>query len=187
MMDLFRKDKEVEQIFYILIIALVLFIALIIGIKILLSPIFWIILGLVIIVYHFANYMDKKSKGFIASTLGYVTLDGVNPSKVAVIYLYPNKITVNDIQFIPINRVLNASFKKTTKVVKGYKDDTKNHTHFLTIHYSDKDGKLSSFTCTSRLNNIVLNVNYEKMKRKINMQVGYIPPRVTYPDKSYEL
>ncbi|MEH7014816.1 hypothetical protein V7087_29115 [Neobacillus niacini] len=173
---------------FIVLIPFVALSLLLVGVQILSSPIFWIILVLIAIGFIAFDRNDKKRKGYLTSTIGYIYLEGVDPSKMSILRLYPDKITINDIQTIPIDRVKKATFETVTRVFRGYKGiPVKEHTYTLTIHYSNREGKQDCFTCRSKVNQGNLHMDYMRMEQKINKLIGYLPPKENFPNKPYKL
>lgn len=142
------------------------------------------VLGMLVgfsIIFH----LYRKERGYLHSTVGYITLEGVNPAITSSLYLYPDKITINDVQIIPIKRVLKASSYETSKALNRT-TPLKRYIYYLTIEFIDKEGKIKSIKCYSKINQRGAYMSYLEIERKINKLIGYVPP-TSYPDKPYEL
>lgn len=160
---------------------------LIVGLQLLSSPVFWIILSLVVMSFLVYIIFDKKKKGYLKGIVGYVSLEGVDPSKLSFLRLYPDKITIDDIQSVPIKRVNKATFEILTNRIRNYGVQIKRHTYVLKIHFMDKDENLSCIICRSKVDQVSAHNAYMGMEHKINKQIGYEHPKPNYPDKPYEL
>ncbi|MCL6572900.1 MAG: hypothetical protein K6T88_14650 [Bacillus sp. (in: Bacteria)] len=179
--------QVIPLVIIIILIPFVLLPILFVGLQILLSPPFWIILVIVIAGVLSFYLMDKKRKGYLSSTFGYIALEGVDSSKMSILRLYPDNITVNDVQIIPIERVKKAAFDTQTRVIRGYRTQVKEHTYVLTIQFINKIGNENYLTCRSKVNQGGLHYEYMQMEQKINKQVGYVKPKQDYPNKPHEL
>lgn len=147
-----------------------------------------LVLGLLIgvtIIFHQYEKIKKDEKGYLYSTVGYITLEGVDSSKMSMLYLYPDKITINDIQIIPIERVKHATFTMGSKSI-DYRTPLKRRMYFLTIEFKDKKGKINYIKCHSKKNQHSMHSDYMNMELKINNHIGYVPPKL-YQNKPYEL
>jgi hypothetical protein len=152
------------------------------------SKVFWIVL-LLLIIFSFAySYFDQKEKGYLYMISGYVTCKDVDSSKISRVILYPDRITINDIQTIPISRVQKA-FTLThdnSFVYRGHKIHRKSYS--IVVNYKDKNGLDASFSCRTKDNPFEGGVFFEEMKRKINQLVGYKEvSKDELPTKPYEL
>lgn len=98
------------------------------------------------IIFH----LNKKERGYLHSTVGYINLEAVNPDITSSLYLYLDKITINDVQIIPIERVLKASSYEASKAFN--RTTVKRYMYYLTIDSTDKEGKIKSIRCHSKIN-----------------------------------
>lgn len=161
---------------------------LVLGLQLLLNKTFWIIIGLILLGFIIYMIVEKKTRGFLKEATGYISFEGVNPSQFSTLRLYPDKITINDIQIIPIERVKKATFNTHTKTVGGYKNYVQRHTYYLTVTFKNKDGKIDSVICRSKENQASAHIDYIRMEKKINKHISYTePPKTKYPNKPYEL
>ncbi len=151
------------------------------------SPMFWILVGIGIVVFIIFLYSNQKSKGYLSAVTGYVSCVDVDSSKISAVYLYPDKITVNDIQTIPIERVEKAftNLYDQSFVHRGYK--IKRDRYNITICYKTKEGASSSLSCVTKDNPISGGGPFEQMKNQINKLVGYVEPSHKNPSEPYEL
>lgn len=159
----------------------------VLGLQLLLNKFFWIIIGLILLGLIIYILIEKKTKGFLKETAGYISLEGVNPSRLSILRLYPDKITINDIQIIPIERVTKATFNTNTQIIRGYRNYAKRHTYYLTVTFKNKDGRIDSVICRSKENQASAHIDYIQMEKKINKHISYTEPKTKYPDKPYEL
>lgn len=150
-------------------------------------PTFWILLfiGIVVIIAFLFSY--KKTKGYLSSVQGYVSCKGVDSSKISIVYLYPNEITVNDTQIIPIERVKKAvkTYYDRSFIHRGRK--IRRERHSLTIYFQTKDGSSAELNCLTKDNPFDGGSSYIQMKKQINKLIDYVEPASESSSKPYEL
>ena len=180
-------NRVLAMIILIIFLPFVILPLFVLGLQLSLNKTFWVIIGLILFGLIIYMVIEKKTKGFLKETAGYISFKGVDPSQLSTLRLYPDKITINDIQIIPIERVKKATFNTNTKVVRGYKNYARRHTYYLTVTFKDKDGKIDSVICRSKENRASAHIDYIRMEKKINKHINYTEQKTKYPDKPYEL
>ncbi|NHM31289.1 hypothetical protein [Neobacillus terrae] len=147
----------------------------------------WIVLGLSVVLFFVWSVVHQTKKGYNGVIKGRVRFDGVDPDQKSAFYLYPDRITINDIQIIPMEQVIKASLGKYDNGFRYRGIWNKKEVYQVNLEFKDKEGKTQFLTCASKENPNFTADNYAAMVQAINKMVGYVEPQPTYPKKPYNL
>lgn len=131
------------------------------------------------------EHVDRKEKGYIVKLNGKVTATDVSSDINSSIYLYPDKIMINQKQIVPLLRIKYCrTFRRDESFVyRGSK--IKREYPALEIHYDSLDGNQSIIRCIGRKN--AIGNDYINFKLKLNNLIGYKEPIKEIPDNPYEI
>ena len=94
----------------------------------------------------------NKKIGLIETASGYTYLSGVDSYKRSTIYLFKDRMTINNIQIIPIAQITNASFYVRDQSFTYRGSRIMREFYILSVGFKAIDGHTSSFTCESKEN-----------------------------------
>jgi hypothetical protein len=151
--------------------------------------VFWVFIALGIVGLFIWSYFDQKAKGYLDSVTGFIhRVQHVDSSKLSIVFLYPDRITIDDVQIIPLNRVERAYIEDNThRVSAGRGYSVKREYYSLNVIFTNKEGRQERLECESGKNPIDHGSGYEIMVKKINELIGYVEPKNKKPTKPYEL
>ncbi|PZD96982.1 hypothetical protein DNH61_04870 [Paenibacillus sambharensis] len=133
-------------------------------------PAFWVFLILAVLGFFAVSHNRQKEKGFLDCISGYSHGD-----QKRILYIYPDRITIDDIEIICFEKIKSASMHKRSNWVRtGGGFGVKREYKTLSISYINKDGNSSVYTFLSCKNP---NNSFDRICEKINNMVGYVPPQ----------
>ncbi|WP_336788445.1 hypothetical protein [Paenibacillus sp. MMO-177] len=136
------------------------------------KPWLFILLPFIITAPFAFTYYRKKSMGYLALVIGQV--DKVENSTV---YLYPNKIIINNLQIISKERLRYAEMTKHTRnQYIGSGMHSPRESFVIHIGYIDVEGKNMTKAIVSREND-GQGSDYLRFCEELNSLVGYVAPK----------
>lgn len=155
--------------------------------------VFLMLVILVVIIFVLVNKWnnyEQSPQGSVSIVGKVVGIEHVDPAKTSVIKVdKDNKITINRLATIPVERVINVQFYKHTEnryIGSGLR---KNYIYGeLRILFKNKDDLESVISCHTRKGNeIEMMVSYENMKVSIERRLGIEQKKIVPPTEPYEL
>ncbi len=115
------------------------------------------------------SFLDTPP-GALRAARAHVQYPGIDHWKKSKIVLWKDKITINQIQTIPIDRVLNASVFRAKQ--RTYYSWNQRVEYRLEIEFNDKDGKKSRILCSTGVNEHTEGAQLDSIGKEINRLVG---------------
>ncbi|WP_110114786.1 hypothetical protein [Bacillus sp. CGMCC 1.16541] len=139
----------------------------------------FLVTSLSIIFIYFLSSNRKtsslQSSNSIAKTFGYIrSAEGIDPQTISTLELFDDKLLINSVAIIPLERMHSATFEKVVKKETSI-SGVSVHRYYgeLTILFTDKNGQEVSICCeTPKKNQFHYIYQYELMKKKINKTLG---------------
>ncbi|WP_139149529.1 MULTISPECIES: hypothetical protein [unclassified Lysinibacillus] len=114
----------------------------------------------------------------------------MDPTRASVVKVSKdNKITINGLATIPVERVISVQFYKQTKIEYIGSGLRKKRLYGeLRIIFKNKDGMESAIAClTRKANETMMMASYENMKVSIERRLGIEEKKIAPPTEPYEL
>ncbi|MEQ6391292.1 hypothetical protein RZN22_18630 [Bacillaceae bacterium S4-13-58] len=158
---------------------------------------FIVALAILPLSYYIYRFIRKKVKGCITYASGEHAfgLEGAEKGDPVTIYLYMDRVTFNDIQIIPIERVKSVKsldekiYKYTARGIGGIPKEVFKFSHvLLDIQYVNRDGK----EATIQLSNYARTFAFHFFAQKLNAYIDKNRPKdsgqvVKRPTEPFEL